>query len=90
MDNLYTKVIIGLQKPEKRIKLKGKDMEALRRACFKRDGYRCTQCGEAVSWQSGHMSHIKSKGAGGHDRIDNVTTKCRNCHLNLEHSQGKK
>lgn len=86
-ENWYTKVT-PQPKPEKRIKLKGKEMEALRRECFKRDKYTCVQCEKPVSWASGHMAHIKSKGAGGSDILENVRTKCRECHLNLEHGQG--
>lgn len=86
----YTELGRVQPKPLKQIRLKGKEMEALRRECFKRDNYHCVQCGQPVSWQSGHMAHIVSHGARGSDIIDNVRTKCRNCHLNLEHTQGIK
>ena len=82
--NWYTK-ITPQPKPAKQIRLKGKDMEALRRACFERDNYICVQCGNPVSWQSGHMAHIKSHGSGGSDILENVKTKCQHCHIILEH-----
>ena len=72
-------------------------MEALRLACFERDGYRCQhilpddvkfapqsysrRCLLPVSWESGHMAHVKSRGAGGPDTLENVLTKCAHCHL---------
>ena len=88
--SLYTAVVKGLEKPPKQIRLKGKEMEQLRRACFKRDNYTCTQCKQPVSWQSGHMAHIKSHGSGGSDILENVRTKCRECHLIREHFKGIK
>jgi hypothetical protein len=33
----------------------------------------------------GHVSHIKSLGAGGSDTIENVLWKCYECHINKEH-----
>ena len=72
-----------------RIRLRGKDLEALRRDCFERDGYRCTcGCGEGVTWDSGHMAHKQSRGAGGSDVIDNVTTMTADCHMR-SHAGGK-
>ncbi len=63
-----------------RIRLKGDALAALRRECFTRDNWRCVDCGKPVSWVSGHMAHIQSRGAGGSDVIDNVLTKCADCH----------
>ena len=83
----------------RRGRLKGSDMEALRRACFERDSYRCqhitdgVRCNKLVRWErgfldSGHMAHIRARSLGGHDTLDNVLTKCPYCHLILEHAQG--
>ena len=88
-------------------RLNGADMEALRRACFERDGYQCQQvlrkwptpgfeadlvsvfrCWKSVTWESGHMAHIVSRGRGGKDELSNVTTKCAECHIGIEHSYG--
>jgi 5-methylcytosine-specific restriction endonuclease McrA len=66
-------------------RLKGKDMEALRIACFLRDGGKCTGkcCGKRV-WLRGypqmHMAHWRNKRMYG-DTLENVTTRCEDCHL---------
>jgi hypothetical protein len=120
-------------------RLKGADMEQLRRECFERDfylcqgfvcdlvvdwmqfghtcnrpvGYRCQawemgvvgwfrvefpshresipifglrRCRKSVTWESGHMAHIKAKRRNG-DSLDNVRTLCAECH-GLEHAYG--
>jgi 5-methylcytosine-specific restriction endonuclease McrA len=83
-------------------RLKGKAMEKLRRDCFERDGYRCQHktylslmggelwkvCMEPVTWDTGHMAHIVSRGRGGKDELSNVETKCAHCHIGIEHSYG--
>jgi 5-methylcytosine-specific restriction endonuclease McrA len=88
-------------------RLKGEALEALRRACFERDGYQCQQvlreepmpgfeadlvsvfrCWKRVTWESGHMAHIVSRGRGGKDELSNVKTKCAECHIGIEHSYG--
>ena len=83
-----------------RVRLRGKALEALRRECFTRDGWRCTRvdesvhivpcgCGRTVSWASGHMAHIVSRGAGGSDVIDNVHTMTQECHGKSHNAGGK-
>jgi hypothetical protein len=82
-----------------RIRLKGEALAALRRQCFTRDGWKCTKidngkiipcpCGRSVSWASGHMAHIVSRGAGGSDVIENVHTMTGECHM-LSHNAGGK
>lgn len=67
------------------IRLYGPALEALRRDCYNRDKQACVDCGAHVYWEPGyigsmHMAHIKSRGAGGSDVIDNVETKCAECH----------
>lgn len=54
------------------------------------DVQRTMRCGIPVTWESGHMAHIKSRGAGGIDTLDNVVTKCAHCHLIKEHTLGQK
>ncbi len=68
-----------------RLRLRGDALAALRRECFTRDGWRCVDCLRPVSWASGHMAHIQSRGAGGSDVLENVRTKCMLCH-HLEHN----
>jgi len=74
----------------KPIRLKGAAMSALRREVYERDGGCCVVCGRWVPlegglWERAHLAHIKSRGAGGGDVIDNVQIKCAECHLNREH-----
>ena len=70
-----------------RIRLKGEALALLRRQCFTRDGWCCVDCRRQVSWATGHMAHIKSRGAGGSDVLQNVLTKCAWCHQK-EHNCG--
>lgn len=63
-----------------RIRLKGAALARLRRECFERDRWSCVDCGRMVNWDTGHMAHIKSRGAGGSDIIANVQTMCSWCH----------
>jgi hypothetical protein len=71
------------------VRLKGKELDALRVACFLRDGGRCTKCRCQVSlhWKYSsstlppmHMAHIRNKRNHG-DVITNVTTRCPAHHL---------
>jgi 5-methylcytosine-specific restriction endonuclease McrA len=76
-----------------RVRLTGKDLEKLRRECYERDDHRCTVCGIYLRWEAGyfdsmHMAHIVSRGAGGSDALENVTSKCPGHHWE-EHSGGK-
>lgn len=75
-------------------RLKGKALEALRLACFRRDSYTCLQCHTWVYLYlphehdvSAHMAHIKAKRIG-LDTLSNVRTLCGKCHR-LEHAFGK-
>ena len=75
-----------------RVRLRGKALEALRRDCFERDGYRCQcspSCGIPVTWESGDMAHIVSRGAGGSDVLSNVVTMDHFHHLATHNCGGK-
>jgi 5-methylcytosine-specific restriction endonuclease McrA len=79
-----------------RIRLRGKKLEQLRRDCYERDGGQCVWegCGKPLLWESGsfnsmHMAHIVSRGAGGSDVISNVRSLCAFHHIGIEHSKGK-
>lgn len=71
------------------VRLKGQALADLRRQRFVLDGWRCIDCGTGVSWASGHLAHVKSRGAGGSDTIENTRTKCAECHMK-EHNCGGK
>lgn len=77
------------QPKPKTIRLKGKDIEKLRRQVFERDRGFCQSCGAWVSWEEGHMAHIKSRGAGGGDTLENTAWKCPHCHIIREHTKGE-
>ena len=75
------------------VRLKGEALAALRIDCFHRDRFRCVECGRKVfddvpneAPHKAHMAHVKGRGAGGSDTIENVTTKCGACHLVEEHN----
>jgi 5-methylcytosine-specific restriction endonuclease McrA len=69
-----------------RIRLTGKALEALRIAVFQRDVFRCSECDRRVTWESGHLAHIISRGAGGSDTMENTRVLCPDCHLVGEHN----
>jgi 5-methylcytosine-specific restriction endonuclease McrA len=74
-----------------RVRLRGKALESLRRACFEHDRYRCQcnpTCGVAVTWESGDMAHIVSRGAGGSDVLSNVKTMLHEHHLASHNCDG--
>ena len=62
------------------VRLTGEDLKALRLDVFTRDGFRCARCGQAVTWDSGELMHIVSRGSGGSDTMDNTECGCSRCH----------
>ncbi len=44
-------------------------------------------CHKPVTWETGHLCHIVSRGAGGHDTAENTYCGCADCHLQF-HSYG--
>ena len=78
------------------VRLIGKALHELRRLCWERDKGICQVCGYPTYWtprfagdpQAYDMAHIKSRGAGGSDTLDNVKTLCHNDH-NLQHAGRK-
>lgn len=68
------------------VRLKGKDYDALRLACWERDLGKCRSCGLSTvfglphEWGiSYHMAHIRTKRNNG-DTLENVRTLCGDCH----------
>lgn len=72
------------------IRRTGEALTQLRWDCYYRDGQRCVTCKrwvrfESGEWDSMHMAHVRNKRMYG-DTLDNVRTKCGECHLVLEHN----
>lgn len=59
------------------------DWDYLRRKVYRRDNYRCQNCG-AKGGPKGdeelHAHHIVPKNNGGSDEVSNLTTVCKQCH----------
>ena len=70
----------------KTLRLYGKAKTEFRRKVAERALEFCDVCGwyAPLKWDgvfdSGHVAHIKSYGAGGGDTMDNVKWKCPDCH----------
>lgn len=83
----------------KLIRLKGKAKTAFRIALYDREGGLCQGCHKYAPlyydgtyfhpYYCGHVSHIKSRGAGGADTMDNVMWHCFNCHRDWEDHTGR-
>jgi 5-methylcytosine-specific restriction endonuclease McrA len=76
---------------DKPVRLKGPALAALRKDRYIKDEGRCVGCGKKVclengGWLNAHMAHVVGRGAGGSDTIDNVRTKCMECHLVGDHN----
>jgi len=79
-----------------RIRLRGPALTALRKLCWARDRGVCQECGCLLFWEprfpgdprAYDMAHIKSRGAGGSDVIDNVRALCHADHMR-EHNKGR-
>lgn len=80
----------------KPVRLKGKAYTEFRREVYNQANGICSDCGmyaplvDPISFcfevfTCGHVSHIKSRGAGGGDTMDNVRWKCYSCHILKEH-----
>lgn len=57
---------------------KGPAWERLRRACFDRDGWRCTKCRKAGRLEAHHVKELDN---GGANTLANLATLCRSCHI---------
>lgn len=53
----------------------------LRHECFKRDGYKCVECGATKEEKMLHCDHIIPVSQGGTDELCNLQTLCDNCNL---------
>jgi hypothetical protein len=53
----------------------------LRHEVFKRDNYKCVECGNTNKEATLHCDHIISVAQGGSDELDNLQTLCQACNL---------
>ena len=51
----------------------------VRRQAFERDGYRCTECGNAGRLEAHHKAPLRA-GGDSYD-LAGIATLCRNCHI---------
>lgn len=55
--------------------------KSIRHEVFKRDGYRCLECGATNKDTRLHIDHIIPVAQGGSDELDNLQTLCQDCNL---------
>jgi len=72
-------VNIGNPKPPK-IKLSDKKKHELRIALYNVYGEHCPKCMAWREFNQMHLHHIKRRGAGGDDRLNNLSWECFECH----------
>ena len=87
------------KEPRKRktvVRLRGAEMAELREKVWKRDGCRCVDCDLLLSLIATpgspnrmELSHIKSRGAGGADTMENTCSRCPECHAKSHNAGGK-
>ena len=76
---------------KKPVRLKGKAYTEFRYKVFFRAGGICQDCKKWAGikgpdvFSIGHVAHIKSRGAGGGDTMDNVRWLCYQCHILKDH-----
>ena len=78
---------MNLQK-KKTVRLTGKALGRLRIQTHNRADGKCEACGRVTPVDVGHLSHVRSRGAGGADTLDNTEWNCSECHGG-EHTMGR-
>jgi len=78
------------------IKLKQKHLDFWRPIIFKRDGFRCVNCGETKNCNTAHITpcfdfvkKYDKKGIEMSFREDNLVTLCKECHIDAQHAMLK-
>jgi len=66
---------------EIRIKSRNPISQKFRHEIFKRDKYRCIECGNGKKQSTLHIDHIIPISKGGTDELDNLQTLCETCNL---------
>lgn len=68
-------------KPKKIMNKRNPLDHRLRHEVFKRDNYKCKECGATKQEKSLHCDHILPVSQGGTDELDNLQTLCIDCNL---------
>lgn len=55
--------------------------KSIRHEVFKRDNYKCVECGATKDETTLHIDHIQPVSHGGSDELDNLQTLCQDCNL---------
>ena len=63
---------------------------AIRRAVFKRDGWRCVTCGKPGRLECDHIVPFQHKPNQDPYAIDGLQTLCRSCHIAKTQSENKR
>ena len=68
--------------------LNARRWSAVRRAVFKRDGYRCVQCDRAGRLECDHVTPLDRGGEPW--ALDNLQTLCRACHVAKSRAENRR
>ena len=81
-------LFLNMRVPKVRSKRKSKNKNKrkpldtrLRHECFKRDGYKCLECGATKEEKVLHADHIIPVSQGGSDELSNLQTLCDDCNF---------
>ena len=69
------------KKPKKQPKKRKTISKSIRHEVFKRDEYKCVECGATKEETTLHIDHIIPLSQGGTDEMDNLQTLCEACNL---------
>lgn len=78
-----TRENVPIPKPKKQNKKSKRNAftRSIRHEVFKRDNYRCKECGATNKETTLHIDHIVPVSKGGTDELDNLQTLCESCNL---------
>lgn len=62
-------------------RLYGVEWRRCRKEVWKRDEGKCARCGEQVGLRTCHIDHLVALTKGGTNRLENLRTLCRRCHV---------
>ncbi len=83
VDDIISKEAQKIVNQDKNTNIKKRDPieSRLRHEVFKRDGYKCLECGKTKENTTLHVDHITPVSQGGTDELDNLQTLCQACNL---------